>query len=423
MIHQPLAFPRTVYLCHWFPKASETFVFAEIEGLFRKGFPVSVFTLYGRLKKDLDPRMLRGPAPVEHLGVAALPRVLGALLRALWREPGKSLGILSDIFIRRWRDVEMRLENAWAGLCGFYLAERFRALGARHVHAAWGNGPATAAWVAQRLTGIPFSFSARADDVCPPDGALAEKVHAAAFVRVNNSSTAPRLEGLCPQCEVHKCRLVYNPLTLAPCARAAVPMEQPVRLLGIGRLVETKGFRYAVEAVGLLLARGVQATLTLAGAGSWHDSCENQLRRTIRDLRLESRVRLCGHVPHDRLGERFRDADILLMPSVTQPGTGKSDGLPNVIVEAMLHGVPVISTAVAGIGDVVRHGETGLLVPERDAPALADAVQSLVRDREKAMAMAARAETLVTAMFDPDVNLDKLMALFAKHAEAGGARL
>ena len=406
--------PVVVYLAHWFPKASETFIFYEVEGLFARGVPVSVCSLYGRRASNLGSRMLRSPAPVERLGIPAVPRVLAALARALRRDPRGGAAILRGIFLRRWRTFELRLENAWAGLCGFYLAERFRERGVGHVHAAWGNGPATTAWVIHRLTGIPFSLSVHSIDVRPSDGALAEKLVAASFARADSSCNMPVLAALEPGTDKH--HLIYTARTLTPAAPAVVRMDRPLRLLCVGRFLRLKGFQYAVEALSLLRDRGVEAELTLAGSGLWGYA----LKRLARRLGVAGRARFPGFVAHDRMSELMRSSDILLMPSIVRPGSGRSDSLPTVIVEAMLHGLPVIGSDIASFGDVIRHGETGLLVPERDAPALASAIESLARDREKALRMAAAGRKLVMAMFDPDANLGRLAELFARHA--GSAR-
>lgn len=402
--------PVVVYISHWFPKASETFIFYEVEGLFARGLPVSVCSLYGLRAGNLSPHMLQSPVPVERLGFPAVLRVLAAVLRALRRDRQNATAILRDIFLRRWRTLELRLENAWAGLCGFYLAERFRDRGVGHVHAAWGNGPATAAWVIRRLAGIPFSISVHSIDVRPSDGALADKLTAASFARADSSCNMPVLDALEPGADKH--HLIYTARTLTPAEPAAVRLERPVRLLCVGRFLQLKGFHYAVEALSLLASRGVEAELTLAGSGLWGYS----LKRLARRLGVAGQVRFPGFVAHDRMSELMRASDILLMPSIVRPGSGRSDSLPTVIVEAMLHGLPVIGSNIASFGDVIRHGETGLLVPERDAPALASAIESLARDRESALRMAAAGRELVMAMFEPEANLGRLAELFTRYA-------
>ena len=119
----PMSFPRTLYISLWFPLSSETFVFYEVDALVKHDLPVAVLTLYGDKTANLADHMRHADIPVERLGVVALGRILGAAWRRLWSEPGKTLYVLRNIFFRRWRDAEMRLENAWAGIAGFPCRE------------------------------------------------------------------------------------------------------------------------------------------------------------------------------------------------------------------------------------------------------------------------------------------------------------
>ncbi len=138
-------FPRTLFLSHWFPLSSETFVFYEIEGLYKRNLPLSVITLYAQKHKNLAPHIRDTPVPIEHFGMLNTGRILWATAKRLVREPKKSLSLLTTLIFRRWRNAEMQLESLWATFAGFYLAERCQALGIEHMHAAWANGPATAA--------------------------------------------------------------------------------------------------------------------------------------------------------------------------------------------------------------------------------------------------------------------------------------
>ena len=147
--------------------------------------------------------------------------------------------------------------------------------------------------------------------------------------------------------------------------------------------------------------------LTLVGDGGWH----RKLTALRRRLRLTDCVDMPGFLPHDRLRESMQNHDMLVVPSVVY-SNGDRDGIPNVIMEALSHRMPVVATDVCGISEVIRDGETGLLVPQRDPRALALAVRRMLEDRERALGMAEAGRALVEQMFDRDTNITALRDLY-----------
>lgn len=407
--------PRTAYITLWFPKPSETFVVSEVRALHAAGLPISVHSLYGPLHNTES--MLPEGVPVERLGFGAVPRIVREVLASLFVRPQKTLALLGrTLFSPSW-SAEKYGENLLAVLCGFHLARRFQLLGIEHIHAAWANGSATAAWCAADLLGLPFSFSARAGDVHPPDGLLGFKLRKAAFARVDSSYNLQHLRQFISKApsEIH---LVYNARTLVPASQgvgeALVPMKSPLNLVAIGRFIETKGFQHLIESLALLRERGIDARLTLAGDGAWW----GHLNAVVKRLDLQGSVYFPGFVPHGKIPDLLRAADMLVMPSLLR-SNGAGDGLPTVIVEAFLHRLPVVATDVSSIPDLVIHGQTGLLVPERDPAALADAIARMAENRNVAIAMAERGRNLALRMFAPDVCAAGLLHLLAKHTDRG----
>ncbi len=162
-------------------------------------------------------------------------------------------------------------------------------------------------------------------------------------------------------------------------------------LFTAGRLVRKKGFEYLIDALSQLPAN---TTLAIAGTG---DLAE-ELRTRARDTGVADRVRLLGNVTQDAVGSWFAAADVAVIPSV-RDDSGNVDGLPNTVLEALATGTPVVATPAGGIGAVITDGTTGLLVPERDAGALASAAGALLRDRARAAALGHAARELVDARF------------------------
>ena len=378
--------------------------------------PIHVYTMYGKALRGCSQEMREYDGPVTRLGATALWSILRAFVRAFVRRPGAVWGLMREGLLRRMRCAETYLENTWCFFAGFRLAELAQEHGIELLHTPWANGPGTAAWIASRLTGIPFVLTGRAGDIYPPDGVLSEKLRDAVMVRTNNRANVRYLSELCPPHSCGKVRLVYNSLTLRQRHEGGVPMRPPYCILAVGRLVRTKGFDVLLTAMARLQREGFPCRLTLVGDGWWRRS----LRGMVRRLRLEQCVDMPGFVPHDQLLGYMASHDMLVMPSVVH-ASGDRDGIPNVIMEALSTRLPVVATDVSGIGEVVRDGETGFLVPQRDPAALACAIRRMTEDRERALRMAEAGKALVETMFDAKVNIRALYDLYCESRALGAS--
>lgn len=403
-----MTFPRTAYILLWFPKPSETFIFREVVNLSRMGLPLKVFALYGELTDMLSPEMAAMSSQVTRLGIPYLKRVLFDLAYWWRRDRSTVRRLFRTIPFRRWRSLEVGGENIWAFLCGFYLARLFEEQKIEHIHSPWANGPATAAWVASTLTGIPFSFTGRAVDIYPPDGALKEKIRDSVLVRTNTRCNVDYLAGF-TNGDSGKIRLVYNGYPLKEFSQAPVPMKPPFRILTLGRFARFKGYDVLLRAARMLEDQGVDFHLTMAGSGLGGV----ELRWLRWRLGLTHRVSFPGYVTHDRVSELFRSSDVFVMPSVIH-STGERDGIPNVVMEALLHRVPVIATNLPAVTEVIRDGETGLVVPPGDPKSLAEAIRKLTSDREAAVEMARKGNARVLDQFDPERNHRTVLELYTQ---------
>jgi glycosyltransferase involved in cell wall biosynthesis len=402
---------QIAYVLLWFPRSSETFIFREIKDLLALGLSIRVFTMYGELLKGCSEEMRNFSIPIHRYGFFAAKAILAAFLRALRREPRKVAKLLKEGFFRKMRDIESLGENLWCFMAGFLLAEHCRKQGITLIHSAWANGSATAAWVASRLTAIPFAFTGRAGDIYPEDGLLREKARDAVFLRTNNRANMRWLQKFCPPESWDKVHLIYNNLTFAEQKTEYTATERARRsffkILAIGRFARTKGFPELFTALARLKRERVPVRLTLVGDGPWRGRLLRQLRR----MKLTEIVDLPGFVPHDQTRAFMYDHDLLVVPSVVHDN-GDRDGIPNVIMEALSCGLPVVATDVNGIPEIIRDGETGLLVRQRDSSALADAVRKMLHDRERALTMARAGKHLVDRMFDSETNIRTLSGLY-----------
>ena len=261
--------PRMAYVLLWFPLSSETFVFREIQQLVQRGMDIRVYTMYGEKLRGCSDEMKNYAGPIKRFGSVATLRLLKAFWRAWKRDRETVKTLMRRGLFRKMRNLEAYAENLWCFLAGFLLAEEAQRDGIELLHSSWGNGPATAVWVASRLSGIPFAFTGRAGDIYPQDGILAEKSRDAIFIRTNNMANKPWLQSFCPAGQKDKVHVIYNGLTLGRRVDCRAPFQKPYRLLAIGRFARTKGFPELLTAMARLRDDGFPVRLTLVGDGNW----------------------------------------------------------------------------------------------------------------------------------------------------------
>lgn len=207
---------------------------------------------------------------------------------------------------------------------------------------------------------------------------------------------------------------VYNGLDLEEFAYSE-PRHRPPIILAVGRLVEKKGFADLIGACRLLTGRGRRFLCRIVGAGA----LKADLQARIEGLGLSDRIELVGPRPQCEVIREMRDAAVLAMPCIVG-ADGDRDGLPNVIQEALALGTPVISTDVTGIPEVVRDGETGLRVPQKDPAALADALERLLVNPDLRIHLARGGRDLIEAEFDIQRNTARRRALFRGELSPSG---
>jgi glycosyltransferase involved in cell wall biosynthesis len=263
------------------------------------------------------------------------------------------------------------------------------------------------------LLGCSYSFTAHARDIYWTPNALPDKIRAARFVVTCTRYNQDYLRRICPdvpQAHIVMIRHGIEPPASkepAPAPGRWSPSERPM-LLSAGRLIAKKGFDVLIDACAILRRRGIGFACAIAGDGP----LETALRRKIARLELDGLVQLIGWQPYSRMAELYQNATMFLLPSrVTD--TGDRDGTPNVLIEALAFGLPCISTSVSGIPELIEHGRTGLLIPQDNPEAVAEAVESLLRSPEFATDLGRMGRRKVLEEFDLKTNTLQLARLFS----------
>jgi glycosyltransferase involved in cell wall biosynthesis len=294
-----------------------------------------------------------------------------------------------------------------------------RAGDVRHLHAHFCHGATTVTWLASMMTGLSFSFTAHAKDIyCEslnPSGLLRRKMRAARFVVTCTDANREHLLKVEPRakvhCVYHGLNAEFTELLSAANGKALTSITKErrrLRALGVGRLVEKKGFDVLVEACGILRSREVPFEAVIVGE---HGEHEAEIRRRIEALGLGDSVSLAGPMEQSKLYEEYRRAGVFCLPCRVLDN-GDRDGIPNVLMEAMACGLPVVTTPVSGIPEIIRDGVNGCLVPPDDPAALADALMRIDADPLLSQSFSNEARATVRERFDGERFAAELAALF-----------
>jgi colanic acid/amylovoran biosynthesis glycosyltransferase len=389
---------KVLYITSRFPKLTETFVINEWLALTPR-FDMELAALVRTREERVQGH---AAAVMDRVWYPGLLRVetVRAHFRFLVGSPRSYLTVLVRMLGATIRRPAQLAKSVPVFLESVALADRARAEGVEHVHAHFANHPATAAWVVHRLTAVPFSFTAHANDLflCPP--LLREKIDEAAFVVTISEHNARLLRGLAPRAPI---RVVHCGVDTA--ALAGTPRPRPGhRVLCIASLQPKKGHRYLLDAVAELAAHDHDLHLTLVGDGPERGAIVAHARA----LGVSDRVSLAGPLATEDVRRELAAADVFALASVTDR-TGRAEGIPVALMEAMAAGVPVVATRTSGIPELVEGA--GRLVEPGDAPALARAIGDILDDAG-IDDVTSRARTRVAEQFDLFAEATKLGDLF-----------
>lgn len=397
------------YLAGEYPIPSHTFITREVDGLRARGLPIYTYSLRRtapeRLLTDEDLRNDRDTVAILPPRPAALLR---AHLTALVTRPALYLNTLR----RALRAGETGVKHKLWGL--FYFAEgvlvwhMVRSRGIGHLHAHFHSGTSVAMNAARigAPDGLTWSFTMHGptefDEVVRYG--LAEKVADAAFVACIGAFARSQLMRLSGPEQWDKLAIVrcgIDVTRFAPAEdRAAPEPGAPLHVLCVGRLVADKGQLLLVEAVARLRERGVPVRLTLVGDGAGRADVEAAVTR----LGVGDAVDVTGALGQDRVRALYGEADVFCLPSF-------AEGIPVVLMEAMAMGVPVVSTRVMGIPELVTDGDSGVLVRPGEVGDLVDVLARLAADPAERARLAAGGREAVVAGFDADTSSAALAAL------------
>lgn len=398
-----------VYLTRNLPALSETFVVRELAALRRLDVEVVPLSLRPGENTIVHHEIPDLAAKTE---VLICPRHLLFWLAHLYFAvffPRRYFGCL-------WRYVLALQDRRWRAALFFavapYAALTCRRAHVRHIHAHFANAATTVALMAAHLLNITFSFTLHSYYETFIDNLLLpQKLEATSFVVSVSQYFIDQLYRHYPEAvraDIHLIRCGLNLEAYTPGPR---PHNSPPVILAVGRLADTKGFPTLIAACAILRDQRQPFRCLIIGDGPEYEL----LREMIQRYRLTDHVTLAGRLLPLQIKAYYATADVLALPCCVSklPGeTGNHDCLPYVLIEALAMGLPVISTPIGAIGELVAEGQTGLLVAPEDPAALAAALTRLLADPALAQRLARAGRAKVVKEFDVNLTARKLHQLF-----------
>jgi glycosyltransferase involved in cell wall biosynthesis len=396
---------KVAYVMSRFPKITETFVLYEMLELQKLGLQIEVFPL------------LREKEAVEHPEAAALVQrahyqpfcswpILRAHLHFLRLAPGNYLATAASVLLHT-----LKSPNFFLGALGIWpksvlFARLMRDSGVAHVHAHFANHPALAALIIHRLTAIPFSFTAHGSDLHVDQTALGWKLSEADFAVTVSSYNKQFVRERVGPPAVEKLRVIHCGIDPSVHVRSSEPPGEVLEILCVGALREVKGHRYLIEACQLLRERGIPFRCQLIGSGP----LARRIRRQIAAAGLEREIEMPGALPRQELVQRMAGAHVLVLPSIVDR-SGRREGIPVTLMEAMSCGLPVVASDLSGIPELIENERSGILTPPGQAAAIAAALERLHASRELRARLGRAAREKVLADFNLSRSAERLASL------------
>ncbi len=403
--------PRMGIVISMFPELHETFILRELVALEKRGLNFDVYSLqYPRDPITLDDAIRLSENRTFYTGLINY-RTVGTFFKYCTLKP---LTMLSSIAKVCWqgrdRPAEV-LKNLSILPLSLHIADIGKKRNVVHWHGHWANVPTTACWYINKFTGQSWSAAIHGEDIFTTNRYLRHKLDDASFSVVCSGHFCNHLKtqiGLQHPDQIHLNYHGLDPRVVEREPYVRTADSNQINLVSIGRLVPTKGHDVLIGALAKIKpGLSKQVTLKIIGSGP----LEHELVKLAVEQGVEDNIEFCGALAFEDVLHTLEAADVFCLAPRMIPGLAP-DGIPNVIAEAMALGVPVITTRVSAIPELVEHDTSGILVECDDVEAFAEAIVRLINDADKRLAIGVAARAKVDVLFNQQKNINELLDLF-----------
>jgi glycosyltransferase involved in cell wall biosynthesis len=395
------------YILAEFPSYTETFILKEILFI-NKSFPLYIIALKKGKTTVNESEYKEMKNRLIYITPIILAKYVGYYFLSSFKEKQvlqKWKNIFNNICKVNILNSLHQIKLLLTGLC---ISKLIRQKSIVHIHSHFANYPTDIALLVSTFSGIPFSFSAHAHDIYVSPQELTQKISQSKFVVTCTQYNKKYLDNLGTTSEKDKIYLLYHGVDLEYWQYNLPQNRQNQKqILFIGRLIEKKGVIYLLEAIDLLKKKKKTIHLVIVGKGKE----EQKLKNFCHSHGLSNDITFLGWQNSLQIKNIFACSDIFILPSIIA-SNGDRDGIPNVILEAMASGLPIVSTPVSGITEVIQHGYNGLLVPERDAYQLSNSILALINDESLLNSLSNNGLHTVSQKFNHEKHFILLKNLF-----------
>jgi len=285
--------------------------------------------------------------------------------------------IIINIF-KHSRTLSILMKNLIVLPKGVYISKIISEMKIDHIYAHWGSTPSTIAYIVSQLTGIPWSFTLHRWDI-KENNMLKEKAKTAKFVRVISKNGYDEVLKIIGEEYKNKCFILHIGVDIPKFTNECKKKDKDSFIIATpANLVEVKGHKYLIEAIGILKQKGYNIKYYLFGDGP----LRKDLGKTVDELNLENIIIFKGAIPHNQLLELYanNEVDCVILPSIVTD-KGEHEGTPVSLMEAMAFKIPVISTNTGGIPELLDN-DAGIIVEQKNSFKLAEAIKLLISDKE-----------------------------------------
>ena len=402
---------KVAYIMSRFPHLPETFILREMNALEAEGLFLSLYPIVIQREKVIHPDALLW-LKRAHRSSLFFPGIWLANFRLAFSDYKKYFRLFRQVLEANKGNKEFAKRALIIFPKAVWMASSMKKEGIDHIHAHYATYPALAAYIVHHLTGIPFSVSVHAHDIFVDQTMLYEKLKSAEFIRSISEFNKKFLIKHCGTAIGSKIYTIHCGIDHKNYSEIRKKRKGKFRILSIGSLQPYKGYEYLLKACVLLKRRSFKFKCEIIGGGE----LEVTLKRMIIDLDLSDVVQLLGRKTEAEVAETLRQASCYVQPSIITE-SGKMEGIPVALMEAMACKLPVIATRISGLDELIDDQRSGFLIPPTDELALAERLYWVYENPGKAVELAERGFKKVKNEFNIKKTTAQLSKLFKQNTK------